>query len=251
MMNRGEAKSFAFDVIPTRSRHAAGIHDVVRLAHGVPLDRTCRSCMPPDAVAEQLERFPEGQFVAVTRDAERGGRERVIGAATLMRTHRPPTAPPLRWIDMIGSPGLRHHQPDGEWLYGVEMSVHPDFQGRGVGSALYKARLAKVRELGLRGLYAGGMLKGYRTHVEALAVAGDARLSPREYAERVIRGELTDPTVSMQLNRGFQAYGVIEDYEIDAAAGNCAVLIAWEPADARRRGRRARRVRVPAVEARP
>ncbi len=201
-------------------RHARGVYDVVRLAHDVPLDEHDPGCIPPDALRGQLARFPEGQFVAVTEVA---GRERVIGAATLMRTNRPPTAKPLGWLEMVGSPSLANHEPDGRWLYGVEMSVHPDYQGRGVGSALYRARLGLIRRFGLAGMYAGGMLKGYQHYAH--------EMSPREYGERVMRGDLHDPTVSMQIGKGFEAHGVIEDYEDDAQAGNCAVLIAWTPDD--------------------
>ena len=229
----GRPRALDFDVVPTQMHHADGVYEVVRRAHGVPLHRECRSCNPPEVLRQQLERFPEGQFVALAcgSDDIDGHTARVVGTATLMRTSRPPSATPLPWLDAIGSPSLGNHDPDGVWLYGVEMAVDPDFQGRGVGSALYRARLALIERLGLKGMYAGGMLKGYHRHAH--------ELTPREYGEKVIRGELRDPTVTMQLNRGFKAYGVIEDYEWDAKAGNCAVLIAWEVgADIRKRSAR-------------
>jgi len=169
-------------------------------------------------VRRQIRRFPEGQFVAVRGY---GDEERVLGVAMLMRTDRPPSAKPKPWLRMIGGLGLRNHVASGRWLYGVEMAVDPDAQGQGVGSALYRRRLELVRELGLDGMYAGGMLKGYRRFRN--------RMSPREYAERVRSGEIEDPTVTMQLRRGFRAAGVIEDYEDDDEAGNCAMLIVWRP----------------------
>lgn len=169
-------------------------------------------------VRRQIRRFPEGQFVAVRGQ---GDEERVLGVAMLMRTDRPPSAKPKPWLRMIGGLGLRNHVANGRWLYGVEMAVDPDAQGQGVGSALYRRRLELVRELGLEGMYAGGMLKGYRRFRN--------RMSPREYAERVRSGEIEDPTVTMQLRRGFRAAGVIEDYEDDDESGNCAMLIVWRP----------------------
>lgn len=221
---RKTGQALDFDVVPTQVRHAEQVYDVVRRAHGVPLHRECRGCNPPEILRQQLDRFPEGQFVALAYD---GDEERVVGTATLMRTSRPPSARPLPWIEAIGSHGLVNHDPKGAWLYGVEMAVHPDFQGRGVGSALYRARLGLIAELGLKGMYAGGMLKGYKKYCHLM--------NPVEYGEKVIRGELRDPTVTMQLNRGFKAYGVIENYEWDATAGNCAVLIAWEAGTEQRR----------------
>ena len=70
----------------------------------------------------QINNFPEGQFVAVTYE---DGEEKVIGMATTMITSRSPDEPPLPWYDEIGSFGLRHHDPEGAWLYGVEIAVHP------------------------------------------------------------------------------------------------------------------------------
>src|SRR5690606_7600124 len=126
-----------FAVVRTHLRHAEGVYDVIRLANGYPTDRYCH-CINPEAVAEQLERFPEGQFVAVTYE---DGRERVVGMASTMLTSHTPDDEPLAWYDMIGSFGLRNHDPDGDWLYGVEIAVHPDYQRHGIGSALYRARL--------------------------------------------------------------------------------------------------------------
>ncbi|NLG08283.1 MAG: GNAT family N-acetyltransferase [Deinococcales bacterium] len=198
-------------------RHAPGVYDVLRLANGYPTDRYCH-CINPEAVAEQLERFPEGQFVAITYE---GGVEKVIGMACTMRTRRSPDERPLPWYDVIGSFGLRNHDPEGEWLYGVEIAVHPDYQRRGVASALYKARLGLVEKLGLRGWYAGGMLMGYYRYRE--------ELSPREYGELVIEGELDDPTVSMQLHRGLEGRAIIEGYYPEWRAGDTAVLLVHEP----------------------
>jgi len=206
-----------FAVLPTQLRHAEGVYDVVRLANGYDLDRYCH-CINPEAVAEQLERFPAGQFVAVTYE---DGAEKVIGMATTMITARSPSEPALPWYEEIGSFGLRHHEPDGHWLYGVEIAVHPEYQRHGVASALYKARLALVDEYGLKGWYAGGMLMGYHRYRE--------ELTPSEYAQRVIAGELRDPTVTMQLHRGLEPRAVIENYYPEWKAGHAAVLLVYEP----------------------
>lgn len=216
-------------IVQTELRHAEGVARVVRRAHEVADGEVCPSCPGPAMVRRQIRRFPDGQWVAV---AAEGDDERVLGAAMLMRTDYPPHARPKPWLQMIGGLSLRNHDPRGRWLYGVEMAVDPDAQGRGVGSALYRRRLALVRELGLEGMYAGGMLKGYRRY--------RSRMSPREYAERVRRGEIEDPTVTMQINRGFSAAGVIENYDDDDESGNAAMLIVWRPRqDGRPRGRRA------------
>lgn len=208
---------FSFDVLATEARHGPEMYDVIYLANGYPVD-PARRALHAGRVAEQLVRFPEGQFVATTSI---DGQEVVVGTATTLRTSRPPEAPPLSWHQVIGDHGLPHHDPDGAWLYGVEIAVHPAYQRRGIASALYRARLALVPELELEGWYAGGMLMGYHRYADVLA--------PRAYAERVIAGALHDPTVTMQLRRGLQPLGVIEGYYPEPKAGDCAVLLAWRP----------------------
>jgi GNAT superfamily N-acetyltransferase len=186
-------------------------------------------------VAQQLERFAEGQFVAVVRE---GGRERVVGTSTTLRTARSPSEPPLRWHEMIGDYGIPNHDPDGAWLYGVEIAVHPSFQRRGIASALYRTRLGLVEELDLAGWYAGGMLMGYHRYAD--------RLSPRAYAEQVIEGTLEDPTVSMQMRRGLVPSGSHRGYYREPKAGDCAVLLTWTPRGCARCGDRVDASSVPA-----
>ena len=203
-------------IMNTQKEHGPGVYDTVRLAYGVPLAEECENCIDPEDVAEHLQRFPEGQFVAVyTGDNQ----HLVVGMAATMRTSHPPTDPPRKWIDEIGSTGIANHHPAGEWLYGVEMSVRPDFRLQGIGTALYHARFELVKRLGLKGWYAGGMLMGYRRYRKQMSV--------RNYGEKVISREIIDPTVTMQMNRGFEAWDVIEDYLDEPDAGNGAVLIVW------------------------
>ncbi|UCH27763.1 MAG: GNAT family N-acetyltransferase [Trueperaceae bacterium] len=232
---RGTYRSLDFVVVGTEFRHCQGVYDTIRLANGIPLEVECPTCIRPKDVREQITRFPEGQFVAVITE---NGEEKVIGAATLMRTDYPPTAPPLPWKAMIGTKGLANHDPDGRWLYGVEIAVRPAYQRRGVASALYRARLGLVEKIGLRGWYAGGVLFGYHRYRK--------QMSPREYGWKVIRHELYDPTVTMQLNQGLEAMGVIENYYPESRAGNAAVLIVWQPD-----GKRAVQKRGKAAHTRP
>ncbi len=206
-----------FEVVPKRVEHASEAFEVIYLANGYPVDPVKRE-RHTRFVAQQLERFPEGQFVAVVRD---GDRERVVGTSTTLRTDRPPSEPPLPWHEVIGDYGIPKHDPDGVWLYGVEIAVHPAFQRRGIASALYRTRLGLVEELDLAGWYAGGMLMGYHRYAD--------RLTPRAYAEQVVAGTLEDPTVSMQMRRGLVPSGIIEHYYREPKAGDCAVLLTWTP----------------------
>ena len=147
-----------YRVESVKPEHGQSIHEIVCCANKFPVGT--KGCINKDNIAEMVRRFPEGQFVVVT-DTPEG--EKVIGLALAMRTSYAPSARPLGWLEMIGDLGLSKHEPEGAWLYGVEKAVHPDYQGRGVASALYKAQFALAERLGLKGMYAGGMLKGYES----------------------------------------------------------------------------------------
>ncbi|MEZ4629421.1 MAG: GNAT family N-acetyltransferase [Deinococcales bacterium] len=209
---------YHFSILQSQTRHAKAISDIIKLAHGASVSDTYASCPEVESVCKQIATFPEGHLVAVTEIA---GQEVVMGVAIAMRTQRSPHKTSLAWMDMIGDITLVNHNPKGKWLYGVEMSVRPEFQGHGVGSALYKARFKLVQRLGLRGIYMGGMLKGYHNYADSLSVEA--------YAAKVKAGELRDPTVTTQMNRGFEAKDIILKYdEGDDQAGGTAMLLIWD-----------------------
>jgi predicted N-acetyltransferase YhbS len=201
-------------IVNSKPEHGAEVHETIRSAFFAEPDDPCDDCIDEAALREQLKRFPEGQFVALYNE------ELVVGIAATMRTSYPPTEEPLTWEEVIGGLDIRNHEPDGAWLYGVDMAVRREYQQRGIGTALYQARFDLVQRLNLKGWYAGGMLMGYQRYAVQMTV--------KEYGEKVIRREIIDPTVTMQMNRGFAAWSVIEDYLEEPPAGDAAVLIVWK-----------------------
>ena len=253
-------------VMNTQDWHADAAAATIREAYKIPYDEPCDDCFDAEAILAQIERFPQGQFVAIRTSGPGAGH--AVGMAATMRTSRPPTAPILPWIDAIGDTRLSAHEPEGDWLYGVEMAVRPDYRRIGIGTGLYRARFALVKALNLRGWYAVGMLMGYRkpafyaATMEQKAKLLNAReadkngeldederyairelisklpthadlMDVREYGERVIQRQIKDPTVTMQMNRGFRAVSVVTDYDDEPQAGNAGALIVWQNPDYR------------------
>ena len=216
-MNLKNHFSLPITIRNTLPTQADAVYETIKAAYGVPPDEFCDDCISPEAALEQIQRFPEGQFVAILSKPD--GSKQVVGAACTMRINRPPTESPRAWTTEIGTMGIANHVSDGEWLYGVEMGVRHEYQGQGVGTALYKARFDLVKRLNLKGWYSGGQLGGYVRYAD--------QMTPLEYGNKVIARELVDPTVTMQMNRGFEAWQVIEDYMDEPEAGNAAVLIVW------------------------
>ncbi|MBZ0296579.1 MAG: GNAT family N-acetyltransferase [Anaerolineae bacterium] len=200
----------------TRPEYAEALEQIQRLVFGhLPEHAQYSAAM----YQRHLEIFPEGQFTALIGvDNQRIP----VGATTTFLTPdfdhiRQPFEESVSW--------LAFHDPDGEWLYGADISVHPDYRRRGVGSHLYTARAALVQKLNLRGEVAAGLLAGYYRY--------QAKMSIETYANKVARGELVDPTVSMQLRNGFVLREVLYDYVENPESADCAALIVRENPDYR------------------
>ena len=168
----------------------------------------------PDQLRSHLEVFPEGQLVAEVEG-------RVVGMAASLIVLWDDYTMDTSWRDFTDNGMFRNHDPErGRTLYGAEVMVHPAFQGHGVGKRLYDARRELVRRLGLLRIRAGARLAGYHRHAD--------RLSPEEYTRRVVASELSDPTLSFQLSRGFVVIGVAHQYlRHDHESLGHAAVIEW------------------------
>jgi ribosomal protein S18 acetylase RimI-like enzyme len=189
-----------------------------------------------EQLASHLRVFPEGQFVV---EEIAGGR--ILGMASSLIVRWDDYDFHADWREWTDHGFFTNHDPEvGRTLYGAEVMVDPEVQRRGIGKRLYHARRELVSRLGLRRIRAGARLRGYHRHAE--------RLSPEAYVERVVRGELKDPTLSFQLREGFDIIAVVHGYlRNDPESLGYAAVIEWLnpavalPADAAGRDPRFRR----------
>lgn len=164
-----------------------------------------------DQYKKHVELFPEGQFVALDGD-------KVIGATSSIRYHyNPDEHEHHTFFEIMGGGWFTTHEPDGDWLYGMDVSVHPDYRSQGIARALYRARQQTCRTLGLKGQMTVGMLNGYDTVRNEMSIEA--------YYEKVKNHELFDPTVSVQEKVGFAIAGLMKDYLNDPTCGNAGAVI--------------------------
>ena len=67
------------------------------------------------------------------------------------------------------------------------------------------------------------MPKGYHFFRETMPIEA--------YVARVVRGEIDDPTLTVQLSRGYHVYGMIPDYLEDPSCANYGVFVVWRNPD--------------------
>ena len=157
--------------------------------------------------------FPEGYFVAIVDGSPVG-----MGAGIYLDFDF--EHPQHTIAGITGEHQCGNHDPDGDWYYGTDITVLPEYRGRGIGGMLYEKRKDLVIADRKRGIIAGGSLPGYFHHKATMPIG--------DYVAGVVVGELHDPTLSFQLSHGFEVRGLLENYLEDAADDGWATLIVWE-----------------------
>jgi GNAT superfamily N-acetyltransferase len=173
---------------------------------------------PDDLLSEEDIRayanvFPEGYFVAMVDGSPVG-----MGAGIYLDFDF--NRPQHTIAEITGDHQCANHDPRGEWYYGTDMTVLPEYRGRGIGKMLYDVRKALVVRDGKRGIIAGGALPGYYGHKSEMTI--------HQYVAKVIAGELRDPTLSFQMSQGFEVRGMLENYIEDESDDGWAALIVWQ-----------------------
>ena len=206
-MSYQKTRTSGIAVVPTSAAHAEQLEELQKTVFPMLADS---QRLKQAHYLKHIELFPEGQFVALDGD-------KVVGMTTSIRLSEAFLTADHGFDEVIEGGFCTSHDPHGEWLYGVDLGVHPDYRGRGIARALYHARHETCRRLGLKGQYSMGMINGYS--------AVRDRLSLDEYYTKVIAHEIFDPTVSMQMRFGFEPQGLVKEYLDDPTCGNACVRL--------------------------
>ncbi|MDQ3341122.1 MAG: GNAT family N-acetyltransferase [Myxococcota bacterium] len=162
-----------------------------------------------------IEIFPEGQFCVTDGD-------RVVGMTSTIRMSFDFDHPDHTFADVIQGGWLTSHDPQGRWLYGADIGVHPEYRRRGIARMLYKARHDTARTLGLEGQVTVGMPSGYG--------AVKDQLTAQQYYDELVAGTRSDPTISAQRRLGFQLKTLVSDYIDDPVCDRYGIVLVL-PAD--------------------
>lgn len=160
-----------------------------------------------------IQIFPEGQLVAEFEGV-------IVGSSSsLIVTLRPEYAQHT-YTQITGGGMFTTHDPEGDSLYGADVSTHPEMRRLGIATALYDARRKLAIRLNLRRIIAGGRLLNYCEYAE--------EMTAEEYAKKVVSEELSDPVLSFQLKNGFRFIKILPDYLKDSRSLDYAAFIEWK-----------------------
>jgi hypothetical protein len=159
-----------------------------------------------------LRVFPEGQSVADLYG-------KIVGSASSLIVHLDPEYEDHTWKEITANGMMTNHNPQGDSLYGADISTAPKYRHEHIGKRLYDFRKETVMKFNLRRMIGGGRLFNYCDYAD--------KMSAVEYAHRVINGEFKDPVLSFELENGFKFIKILPYYLDDVRSLNYASFIEW------------------------
>ena len=164
--------------------------------------------------ANHIKVFPQGQLVI-----EEDGK--IIASASTFRCNFPEHD--STFLEETDNLWITNVQiPNGDWMYGIDMGVLPEYRGLGLSKELYKARHEVCRILGLKGQIIAGMTIGYGKLKDKITI--------EEYCYALEINKYTDPTITPQRKAGFRWIRPLYNYINDPEAGYASILM-YYPVD--------------------
>lgn len=188
------------------------------LKDAVQMEFVQAQCYPTLHESEILDRnhflnhikvFPEGQIVI-----EKEGKI-IASASTFICNFPEHDSTFLEETDNLWITNVQI--PDGDWMYGIDMGVLPEYRGLGLSTEMYKARTEVCRKLGLKGQIIAGMTIGYGKVKDKMTI--------EEYCHALKTNKLTDPTITPQRKAGFRWIRPLYNYINDPEAGYASMLM--------------------------
>lgn len=165
-------------------------------------------------IEQLLHKFPVGQVVIKINGQLAGtALSIIVGEEKVNQDHT--------YKEITDNYTFNSHNPDGDFLYGIDVFIKPQFRGLRLGRRLYDYRKELCENLNLKGIVCGGRIPNYHKYSE--------ELSPKDYIGKVRTKEIYDPVLNFQLSNDFHPTRILRNYlEHDEASNEYAVLLRWD-----------------------
>jgi predicted amidohydrolase/GNAT superfamily N-acetyltransferase len=191
-----------------------------------------------------IQQFPQGQLVVLYDN-------KIVGFCATFCISEEIAFSKHNWDSITGGGFASRHDPDGDWLYGMEIIVDPAMQGNRIGQRLYIERRNICVNFQLKGIVFGGRMPNLAKRWKKVG-------SAENYIELVKSKKLRDPVLGFQMRNGFEPIGVLPKYfPLDHESLGFASHMVWRNSKyidlshntlTKQRGRIARTVRVSIVQ---
>ncbi|MDF1722153.1 MAG: GNAT family N-acetyltransferase [Minwuia sp.] len=192
----------------------AGAHDAQAIADLIAKVYPPQLQYPASTVMGPMTHFPQGQFVVENEGV-------IVGYAATFMIDEATAMGPHTWPEITNDGMASNHDPDGDWLYGMEVCVDPGQRGQRIGQRLYVARKRLATRLKLKGIIFGGRMPAYMKNRKRFP-------TPEAYLEAAAARKVRDPVIGFQRRNGFAPLGVLRNYlPGDTESGDFAAHMVW------------------------
>lgn len=161
----------------------------------------------------RFKTFKEGIFIAVEG-------EKIVGVGVTEIMNYNLEKPITTWKEVSDDGYMKKsHNPQGDSLYGVSLSVSPFAPKRTALLIIETAKIFCVKK-GLKSLILGSRIPKYYKYVDKMSV--------EEYIEKITKaGRPFDPEIAFYKKRGFEIVKILPEYFDDPESKNYGVLVIW------------------------
>lgn len=161
-----------------------------------------------------LKIFPEGQVVIKVNG-------HVAGCALSIMVKQSSVEEPHTYKDITANYTFDNHTKYGDFLYGIDIFIKPEFRGLRLGRRLYDFRKELCENKNLKGIVFGGRMPNYHNYVN--------ELTPKQYISKIKSKEIEDPVINFQLSNDFYPVRILKGYlEGDISSQEFALLLRWD-----------------------
>ena len=166
-----------------------------------------------DEIARLLKIFPDGQICIEDKGL-------IVGAALTLMVDYSKIEDNHSYEDIVNDGMFSINDPEGDYLYGIDVFIHKDYRSMRLGRRLYDARKELCEKLNLKGIVVGGRIPGYSKYAQ--------ELTPDQYIDKVSKREIVDQVLTFQLSNDFHPKRAIRNYiPEDTRSKSYAVLLEW------------------------
>ncbi|MBM7647748.1 ribosomal protein S18 acetylase RimI-like enzyme [Bacillus ectoiniformans] len=195
-----------------RNYTKADIHDLIDIQ---------RECFPPpfpeelwwneEQLLNHVTIFPEGAFCVEVEG-------KIVGSMTGLLVNYSP-GDTHTWEEITDNGYIKNHDPKGNTLYIVDISVRPGSRKLGLAQKMMQAMYQTVIYKKLDRLLGGGRMPRYHQYAD--------HLTAEEYVNQVITGTIQDPVLTFLLRSARMPVGLLKDYLEDEESHHYALLMEW------------------------
>lgn len=174
-----------------------------------------RDALKKEHLLGQIRHFPKGQFVA-----EFDGH--IVGHCATFKIKGDIALLPHTWQEITGYGFASRHDPQGDYLYGMEICVDQNYRNLRIGQRLYDARKNLCQDLNLKGIVFGGRVPSFHRRKKQ-------QISIEDYIKGIEEKKFRDSVVNFQLKNNFEIIGILRNYlRSDIDSEGFATHMVWK-----------------------